>query len=182
MDSLLRTAAVLLTILGCRDQGPPGNEPTRFSATLDRAPWVPDTAGAILFGSQCDTTLVVSATRQVTPEDSEEITLVLYQFRGATSVSLRDTATAAYGSFSLTHWPEGQLPTTQSYFTWSDHPGTLTIQGATRSDSVVFGSFAFEGAQSPADLTQRRVTGQFRVHYLFQQVYVVECDPPRNTR
>jgi hypothetical protein len=148
--------------------------------TLDGVPWVPDTGAAILFGSQCDSTLVLGASRQITPEDAEDITLVVYQFRGATSVSLRDTATVAYGAFSLTHWPDGQLPTSESYWTWSQRPGTLTIQRVTRTDNIVSGSFAFEGALSPSYLSQRRVTGQFRVRYVFQPVYVVECDPPRN--
>ena len=172
-------AIALLVILGCGDQGP-GHSESRFSVTLDGLPWVPDSAVAILYGSQCDTTLHLGAGRSTSPQDGEAVTMVLHHFSGAASVSLGDTSTAAYGAFVLTHYPVGGLPVNDPYWTWSRRPGTLTIQGLTGTDSVMFGSFAFEAASTPSGLSQRRLTGQFRVRYEFQPVFVVECQPRRS--
>jgi hypothetical protein len=143
--------------------------------TLDGLSWVPETATAILYGSQCDTTLHLGAARATSPQDEEAVTMVLHHFSGAVSVSLGDTATAAFGAFVLTHYPVGGLPVNDPYWTWTRRPGTLTIQGATSTDSIMFGSFTFEAAPTPSGLSPHRIAGQFRIRYEFQPVFVVGC-------
>lgn len=169
-----RNAILLLVLLGCGDQGPGVGEP-RFSVTLDGLPWVPVSATAILYGSQCDTTLFLGAARSTSLQDEEAVTVVLHHFQGATTVSLSDSTTAAFGVFTMTHYPVGGLPVTDPHWTWSGRPGTLTLQGVTSTDSVMFGSFTFEATAAPSGLDAHRVTAQFRLRYEFQPVYVVGC-------
>jgi hypothetical protein len=173
-NSLSRSAIALLILLGCGDQGP-GVGDRRFTMTLDGLSWVPETATAILYGSQCDTTLFLGAARSTSSQDGEAVTIVLHHFSGAASVSLGDPGAPAYGAFALTHNPVGGLPVIDLYRTWSRRPGTLTLQGVTTTDSVMYGSFAFEAALTPSGLNAHRVSGQFRLRYEFQPVFVVEC-------
>jgi hypothetical protein len=171
--------ALLAQPIACGDGGGPSlNGAPTFTVVMNGAPWTPDTAVGILYGSICDTTLLVMAVRRVSPQDVEEVYLDMRHFRGPGSSTLSDTATGVFGAYFRTHTVPGSLPVTQSHWSMLTAPGRLTIHGITTSDSLITGSFAFEAAAIPDTAVHRMLGGYFRVRYTMQPVYVVSCDPP----
>lgn len=171
--------ALFTVSTACGDgEGPNLHGEPDFSAVVNGAKWTPDTAIGILYGSICDTTLFVAALRSVSPQDDEELILDMRRFPGPGTSALSDTSTGSFALFSRTHTVPGALPTTQSYWSTSTSPGRLTIYGLTTSDSLITGSFTFKAVAIPDTAPPYILSGQFRVRYTFQQVYVVSCDPP----
>jgi hypothetical protein len=170
----LTAIALFLASTSCGDDGGPDlHGPLTFAGTLDGVAWRPDTSIAIVSGSTCDTTTVISAVRQVTESEEEAVTLILQRFPAAGQATLADTSTAAFATFSVSQVSAGVITSTVTYWTRSLNPGWLTIAGATRTDSLVTGTFAFDAVTMPDTAPHRRLTGRFRVRYSFQPVYTV---------
>lgn len=168
------TVALLFGSLSCGDSGGPNlHGPTTFTVALDGARWFPDTAVSFVYGSECDTTALISATREISDQEVEEVTLILHDFPNAAQVALSDTSTPASGLFIVSQLSGGFPISTVSYWTRPETPGLLRIVGATRDDSLITGRFAFEAATIPDTGVHRYLTGQFRVRYSFQTIYTI---------
>ena len=135
--------------------------------------WRPDTALSIIYTSSCDTTSLIGATRRVSDHEQEGVTLFLQAFPAAGRLALADTSTVAFAAFTVSQVSGGFVTSTVSYWTRPGNPGLLTIAGATPTDSLVSGTFAFEAATIPDTLPHRHLSGQFRVKYTVQPVYTV---------
>lgn len=146
---------------------------TTFTVTLDGASWLPDTAVTIVYGSTCDTTAFISAVREISDREIEEVILIVHGFPAAGQVALSDTSTPASAAFSVSQISAGFPTSTVSYWTGPSTPGLLTIVGATRDDSLITGHLAFEAASIPDSGVHRRLAGQLRVRYSFQPAYSV---------
>jgi hypothetical protein len=170
----LTTATLLLGLIGCGDGGGPNlHGPTTFTVTLDGAGWLPDTAVTLVYGSTCDTTAFISAVREVSDQEVEEVILIVHGFSATGQLALSDTSTPASAAFSVSQISGGFPTSTVTYWSRPETPGELTIVGATRDDSLITGRFAFEAAAIPDSGVHRRLTGHFRVRYSFQPVYTV---------
>jgi hypothetical protein len=167
-------AALLFASTSCGDAGGPAlHGPPSFAVTLDGAGWVPDTAVTIAYASLCDTTVFISAVRNVSDQEVEEVLLIVHRFPAAGQLALSDTSTLASAAFSESQM-SGSFPvSTVTYWTRPAAPGLLTIVGATRDDSLITGRFAFQAATIPDAGIHRQLTGQFRVRYTLQPVYTV---------
>jgi len=170
----LTIAAFLFGSLACGEAGGPDlHGPPFFSVTLDGARWLPDTALSIVYASPCDTIAFISAVREVSSQESEEVIVILRAFPTAGQLTLSDTSTTAAAAFTVSRMSGGFLTPTVSYWTGPATPGLLTVLGTTRDDSLISGRFAFEAATVPDSGVHRRLTGQFRVRYSVEPVYTV---------
>ncbi len=165
-------AAILgLFLLGaCGDSGGPGAGGASFGATLDGLGWQPDTSLALIIGSATDTTLVIVAGRVVSPLEEQDVTLHLEGFRETGTSALGDTGTASSALFSRLLLSGGQVTGSQVYLT-GQPAGVRQVTGFDRTDSVITGSFSFEAATTPDTAVYRRLMGQFRLRWTFQQVF-----------
>lgn len=170
----LATVTLLFGSLGCGDSGGPElHGPTTFTVTLDGARWRPDTAVSFVYGSECDTSGIISAVREISDQEAEDVTLIFKRFPSAGQMALSDSSAAASAVFSMTQFSGGFPVSIVSYWTRPETPGVLTIDGATRDDSLITGRFAFEGATIPDTGAHRHLSGEFRVRYSFQAIYTV---------
>jgi hypothetical protein len=179
MNLRLASSWALLPLLGgqaaCGDgNGPDLHGAAYFTASVNGAVWQPDTVVALLWGSPCDTTLLVSGVRSA-GSHGEEITVDVRLFHGPTTVTLADTSTGAFGVFSTYPLPVSQA--IQSFWTTSAATGQLRITGLTTDDSLISGSFSFSAQTIPDTAPHRTIVAQFRTRYTFQPVFTVGCSP-----
>jgi len=169
---LLALIACLTVSTACGDSsGPSDHGLPFFSATVGLTSWRPDTAIAWLYGSDSDTMLVIGAGRSVSISQIETITLFVHHFGAPGRFALADTTSAAFGGFSVYDLSGPLFDPVFQYWTQSPGSGTLTVTGLTQNDSLVTGRFSFEAATIPDSVPHRRVSGQFRLRYQFQQVF-----------
>jgi hypothetical protein len=165
-----------MVVAACGDTSGPSAHGSRFfSATIDGAMWSPDTALAFLFASDSDTVMVVGAGRTVSMSWGEAITIFVHHFGAPGQFALADTTSPAFGGYSVYDLSGPLFDPAFQYWSRSTGPGSLTGTGLTQNDSLVTGRFSFEAATIPDAVPHRRVSGQFRLRYLFQQV----CRPIR---
>lgn len=169
---LVALAASAMVVAACGDSsGPSAHGSPFFSATVDGTVWSPDTALAFLFGSGSDTVLVIGAGRTVSISRTEAITIFVHHFGAPGQFALADTTSPAFGGYSLYDLSGPLFNPVFQYWTRSTGLGSLTVTGLTQDDSLVTGRFSFEAATIPDSVPHRRVSGQFRLRYQFQQAF-----------
>jgi hypothetical protein len=133
-----------------------------LTATVDGAAWAPDAGALDLFALLQSGRAFIFARRLLDGGQTEEMLQIEFDtadpFRRA---SYRLTGgPAAFATFRVQTGPS----TGAIYGTDSQHTGSVAIQTADATDSVVAGSFSFE-AQQLGGTAVRRIAGQFRVRY-----------------
>ena len=169
---LVALTACVMVVAACGDSnGPSAHGSPFFSATVDGTVWNPDTALAFMWGSDSDTTLVIAAGRTVSISRGETIAIFVHHFGAPGQFALADTTSPAFGGFSVYDLSGPLFNPVFQYWTRSTGPGSLTVTGLTQDDSLVTGRFSFEATTIPDSVPHRRVSGQFRLRYRFQQVF-----------
>jgi len=162
---LFALAGVLLALTRCSEpegtvtKGGPDilSGPPFFTAMLDGAPWVADTAeGIVLTPSAGGVATLVIGTRRVA---RQTITLGLATFPATGQYALGGIFSKHVALFDID---------TISYISIDAHPGLVSVDAVNTTDSVLAGSFTFEAARliPPDTGAHPMLSGQFRVHYV----------------
>jgi hypothetical protein len=143
----------------------PGVDGSPFlTATVDGVPWSPDPG---VLDAYWNGKVVLRGSRNPANADTSEVLQIVFAPPNAFqlgSYRLRGDAEGA-GQFVIWSGVSGEAPQVQAgYVTHAQHTGLITLTGASSTDSLVSGVFAFIGEDRLTHLL-RHVRGEFRVRY-----------------
>lgn len=165
--------SLLLATAACGDSGGPDLSGSAYvTASLDGSAWTADTTFGIFFGLTPDSGSLVFGGARIVGDQEEDLTIAFRGVPGTGTFTLADTTAPAIGLFSVIYLNAGFPPPMDTWQSSPLFPGTLRITGWNPTDSIVAGTFAFEAATDPDTAAHRTLSGQFRVRYTFQQVFI----------
>lgn len=158
----------LLALSRCGDsEGPAVAGPPFFTATLDGSAWVSDTALCIVLSTSTGTATLIAASRLVSAQEGQGISIVFTGSPVRGQFPLVDIFGLATAFFSV-YRVNGGLPL--YYNSGSAQPGLPSITSVNSTDSIMTGTFTFEGATNPDSTPHHVLTGQFRIRDEVAQV------------
>jgi hypothetical protein len=138
-----------------------------FNATIDGTSWVPDTAWGLVLAGSSGAAVIITASRLVSAQEGQDIFMGFPGFPAAGQFPLADLFSPAFAYFSVYRVNGVVRDRPLLYMSGSAQPGLLSITAIT--DSLMTGTFTFEGATIPDSTPHRVLTGQFRVRYQVAQ-------------
>jgi hypothetical protein len=161
----------LLALSRCGDpEGPAVAGSPFFAATIDGTAWVPDTASCLVISTSIGTAAAITASRFVSAQEEQGITILFTGFPAPGQFPLVNISGPATAFFSVYRLNGIVRDRPLQYSSGSAQPGLLSITGVSNTDSLITGTFSFEGATIPDSTPHHVLTGRFRLRYEVVQV------------